>query len=280
MASSSRSRRSSASRRRCRARTRSLREARRTGELPRGLLPIVPEIGLRPTAPRARQPVAAYQRCQRRTCRSLIRAISASISFLVSSNTFSYLYFSRNGVKNNTIARPRLLFGEFQTIGRHFCDNAALAGIEVPSPYFDWIEPSLIVYWAHIIGSHLTRVIPARPPYATASLLAPFFSRFWTRQYRCASINMERVLGPHSTAREVRREVENVFRNYARYMVDLLMLPNRIRGHRFARSKRSMASSTSKRRCSTGRALSWLRPILVIGISPGRSWRVAVIRST
>jgi KDO2-lipid IV(A) lauroyltransferase len=36
---------------------------------------------------------------------------------------------------------------------------------------------------------------------------------------------MERVLGPQSDPREVKRQVRNVFRNYAKYLVDLLLLP-------------------------------------------------------
>src|ERR671930_648528 len=81
------------------------------------------------------------------------------------------------------------------------------------------------MYWVHLLSSGLLRIVPGRPAYAVVDLLAPIVSRLWGRQYRHAQANMERVLGPRPDPLEVRRQVRNVFRNYARYMVDLLRLP-------------------------------------------------------
>ena len=82
-----------------------------------------------------------------------------------------------------------------------------------------------MLVWIHLIGSFLVRLIPARPAYGVVGVMAPLVSPFWRRQYRHALRNMERVLGPAPDPAEVRRQVRNVFRNYARYMVDLLRLP-------------------------------------------------------
>jgi KDO2-lipid IV(A) lauroyltransferase len=81
------------------------------------------------------------------------------------------------------------------------------------------------MYWIHLISSGLLRVVPVRVAYTVVDLLAPIVSRLWGRQYRHALANMQRVLGPRPDPLEVRRQVRNVFRNYARYMVDLLSLP-------------------------------------------------------
>jgi lauroyl/myristoyl acyltransferase len=88
-----------------------------------------------------------------------------------------------------------------------------------------WGSRTVMLYWIHVISSWLLRFVPARLAYAIVGWLAPLFSRFWGQQYRQALANMERVLGPRPDELEVRRQVRNVFRNYARYMVDLLRLP-------------------------------------------------------
>ena len=81
------------------------------------------------------------------------------------------------------------------------------------------------MYWIHLISSGLLRFVPVRMAYAVVDLFAPVVSRLWGRQYRHALANMRRVLGPRPDPLEVRRQVRNVFRNYARYLVDLLSLP-------------------------------------------------------
>ena len=82
-----------------------------------------------------------------------------------------------------------------------------------------------MIYWIHLISSLLLRVVPTRLAYSIVALFAPLFSPMWVRQYRHALQNMERVLGPRPDPGEVRRHVRNVFRNYAKYMVDLVRLP-------------------------------------------------------
>jgi KDO2-lipid IV(A) lauroyltransferase len=82
-----------------------------------------------------------------------------------------------------------------------------------------------MVYWVHVISSWLLRFVPARLAYALVDCFAPLCSPLWGNQYRQALINMQRVLGPRPDPLEVRRQVRNVFRNYAKYMVDLLRLP-------------------------------------------------------
>jgi KDO2-lipid IV(A) lauroyltransferase len=82
-----------------------------------------------------------------------------------------------------------------------------------------------MLYWVHLLCTQLVRIIPPRAAYALVGWFAPVVSPLWGEQYRHAVANMERVLGPAPSRPEVRRQVRNVFRNYARYMVDLLRLP-------------------------------------------------------
>jgi phosphatidylinositol dimannoside acyltransferase len=82
-----------------------------------------------------------------------------------------------------------------------------------------------MVYWVHVISSWLARFVPVRLAYATVDLFAPLLGLFWASQYRQALVNMQRVLGPRPDPLEVRRQVRNVFRNYAKYMLDLVRLP-------------------------------------------------------
>lgn len=82
------------------------------------------------------------------------------------------------------------------------------------------------MYWVHLICSALLRFVPVRIAYAVVDLFAPILSPFWGHQYRWAVANMRRILGPRPDPLEVRRHVRAVFRNYAKYMVELLRLPH------------------------------------------------------
>jgi len=79
-----------------------------------------------------------------------------------------------------------------------------------------------MAYWYHLIGSFLVGALPRPVAYALGSLLAPPLSRVWTRQHAWAVRNMEWVLGPDRRRSEVERRVREVFRNYARYLIDVL----------------------------------------------------------
>ena len=84
----------------------------------------------------------------------------------------------------------------------------------------------MIALWAHILGSAIFRVVPRRVGYVLAALLGPPVARAWGGQYLRATRNMRAVLGPDVPPAEVRRRVREVFRNYARYLIDVLCLPN------------------------------------------------------
>ncbi|HYU21153.1 MAG TPA: lysophospholipid acyltransferase family protein [Chloroflexota bacterium] len=82
-----------------------------------------------------------------------------------------------------------------------------------------------MVYWAHLIGSFLLRFIPPQVGYFLADLFAPLIGFCWPGHYRRARHNMAHVLGPSADPREISRRVRGVFRNYGKYMIDLLWLP-------------------------------------------------------
>ncbi len=82
-----------------------------------------------------------------------------------------------------------------------------------------------MIYWAHLIGSFLLRFVPPRVGYLVASVLGPLVAACWPGQYRSAWENMARVLGPSADPTEVSRRVREMFRNYGKYVVDLLWMP-------------------------------------------------------
>ena len=82
-----------------------------------------------------------------------------------------------------------------------------------------------MVYWLHVIGSFLLRFVPPRVGYTIAGWLGPLVASCWPEQYRRARENMARVLGPTADRAEVSRRVRDMFRNYGRYLVDLLWMP-------------------------------------------------------
>ena len=80
----------------------------------------------------------------------------------------------------------------------------------------------MIALWGHIVGSAIIRLLPRRAWYRIADLLLPVALLGWPGQVQRAGANMRRILGPGVPEREVRRRQRLAFRNYARYMIDLL----------------------------------------------------------
>jgi KDO2-lipid IV(A) lauroyltransferase len=82
----------------------------------------------------------------------------------------------------------------------------------------------VIALWGHVVGSAIIRLLPRAAWYRLADLVLPLALLGWPGQVRRASANMRRVLGSGVSEREVRRRVRLAFRNYARYLIDLLWL--------------------------------------------------------
>lgn len=92
----------------------------------------------------------------------------------------------------------------------------------------------MIALWGHILGSAIIRLLPRRAWYRVADLLLPLVLAGWPGQVDRASRNMRRVLGERAPEPEVRRRTRLAFRNYARYLVDLLWLAGSTREEREA----------------------------------------------
>jgi lauroyl/myristoyl acyltransferase len=82
----------------------------------------------------------------------------------------------------------------------------------------------MIALWGHILGSAIVGLLPRAVWYRVADLLLPLVLVGWPGQVERAGNNMRRVLGTGVAEREIRRRVRLVFRNYARYLIDLLWL--------------------------------------------------------
>src|SRR5438874_9301947 len=83
----------------------------------------------------------------------------------------------------------------------------------------------MIALWGHILGSAIIRWLPRSWWYRLSDLLVPLAGLGWAGHVERATRNLRRVLGPDATEAEVRRRKRAIFRNYARYMIDLLWLP-------------------------------------------------------
>jgi KDO2-lipid IV(A) lauroyltransferase len=82
----------------------------------------------------------------------------------------------------------------------------------------------VIALWGHVLGSAIIRWLPRSIWYRLADVLLPIALLGWPGQVRRAGVNMRRILGPGVPEAEVERRTRLAFRNYARYMIDLLWI--------------------------------------------------------
>jgi KDO2-lipid IV(A) lauroyltransferase len=80
-------------------------------------------------------------------------------------------------------------------------------------------------YWGWRIGARIAQRLPARPLYAFAVLLGEVGYLAWTAKRRIAKDNFAIVLGRPSTDREVARVARRSFRNFAKYVVEIMRFP-------------------------------------------------------
>jgi KDO2-lipid IV(A) lauroyltransferase len=83
-----------------------------------------------------------------------------------------------------------------------------------------------VIVWVHIAASFLMRFVPVRLAYRVVGALTPLVLLFAPGHFRRARANMAQVVGPTAPPVVVRRLTVAAFANYARYMVDLVRLPN------------------------------------------------------
>ena len=83
----------------------------------------------------------------------------------------------------------------------------------------------MIALWGHILGSAIIRWLPRAWWYRISDVLVPLALLGWSGHVGRATTNLRRVLGPAVPEAEVQRRARAIFRNYARYMIDLLYLP-------------------------------------------------------
>ena len=84
-----------------------------------------------------------------------------------------------------------------------------------------------MLYWLHVVGTFLMRYVPVGVAYRLVAACTPLYLQIFARgQLERATDNMRQILGPDVRPREARRVTRAAFANYARYMVDLVRLPN------------------------------------------------------
>lgn len=82
-----------------------------------------------------------------------------------------------------------------------------------------------MIYWVHRLSCLLVRVLPLGVTQWLLETFAPLVAWLWPGHRLRAEQNLARVLGPGAQPERLRHTVRAVFRNYARYMLDLVRLP-------------------------------------------------------
>jgi len=78
----------------------------------------------------------------------------------------------------------------------------------------------MILYILYRIGLFLTLTLPIRVSYASACVLADIFYYGFPRDRRAVINNLTTVIGPSADDRTIARMAKDVFRNFAKYLVD------------------------------------------------------------
>lgn len=82
----------------------------------------------------------------------------------------------------------------------------------------------MLLYWGHLVGSFLSRVLPLRLSYGICEVFSPLVFLIWGEKRRHAIENMQRVVGPKVSPQEARRLAVRSFVNYGKYLVDMMRL--------------------------------------------------------
>jgi KDO2-lipid IV(A) lauroyltransferase len=82
-----------------------------------------------------------------------------------------------------------------------------------------------IGYWGWRLGARIAQRLPARPLYAFAVILGEIGYVAWTAKRHIAKRNFAIVLGRPWTDREVARVARRSFRNFAKYVVEIMRFP-------------------------------------------------------
>lgn len=83
-----------------------------------------------------------------------------------------------------------------------------------------------MLVWVHVAAAFVLRFVPARVAYQLVAAGTPLALLFARGYYARAFANMRQVLGPGAPRSVVEAATRNAFRNYARYMVDLVRMAN------------------------------------------------------
>jgi KDO2-lipid IV(A) lauroyltransferase len=82
-----------------------------------------------------------------------------------------------------------------------------------------------IGYWGWRIGARIAQRLPSRPLYAFAVVLGEIGYVAWTTKRRIAKHNFAIVLGRPSSDRQVAQVARRSFRNFAKYVVEIMRFP-------------------------------------------------------
>ena len=80
-------------------------------------------------------------------------------------------------------------------------------------------------FWGWRVGAGIAQRLPARPLYAFAVVFGELGYVVWTAKRRIAKHNFAIVLGRPSTDREVAQVARRAFRNFAKYIVEIMRFP-------------------------------------------------------
>src|SRR5919204_2661679 len=82
------------------------------------------------------------------------------------------------------------------------------------------------LFWGWRIGSPLTQRVPLRLAYAVGTLCADAVYLLWRSRREVTKHNLATVLRRHPQERAVDRTARRSFREYAKYLVEIMRLPH------------------------------------------------------
>jgi lauroyl/myristoyl acyltransferase len=141
-----------------------------------------------------------------------------------------------------------------------------------------------MIYWLHLLGRHLARLIPLPVSYGLAALGAPLVYFVWPSKRRNAVANVVQMLGPGQTRAAAERLALAAFRNYGRYLIDMLRLGGaeiaRVERHLTVRGVEHLDAALAR-----GKGLIFVgghlgNSDLAVAVLAGRGYPITIIAET
>src|SRR5437588_512854 len=141
-----------------------------------------------------------------------------------------------------------------------------------------------MIYWLHLLGRYLARLIPLPISYGLAAHGAPLVFFAWRSRRHNAVANVVQMLGPGQPRAAAERLALAAFRNYGRYLIDMLRLGRaeiaRVERHLTVRGVEHLDAALAR-----GKGLIFVgghlgNSDLAVAVLAGRGYPITIIAET